>query len=124
MKLILPFPPSVNLYHLNGSLKQRATGERLHKLISTHPNGYMTPQEFWELVVTCLCLRGNFYAYKVKAFGEVAELLPVDPGCVVPALVLAATWFDNAARDADIIRRNAITHPGFVPVIPLKVPVQ
>ena len=42
----------------------------------------------------------------------------------VPALVLAATWFDNAARDADIIRRNAITHPGFVPVIPLKVPVQ
>ncbi len=74
-----------NLYHLNGSLKQRATGERLHKLISTHPNGYMTPQEFWELVVTCLCLRGNFYAYKVKAFGEVAELLPVDPGCVVPA---------------------------------------
>ncbi|MCZ8626732.1 phage major capsid protein [Escherichia albertii] len=52
-----------NLYHLNGSLKQRATGERLHKLISTHPNGYMTPQEFWELVVTCLCLRGNFYAY-------------------------------------------------------------
>lgn len=75
-----------NLYHLNGSLKQRATGERLHKLISSHPNGYMTPQEFWELVVTCLCLRGNFYAYKVKAFGEVAELLPVDPGCVVPKL--------------------------------------
>ncbi|EFH4869390.1 phage portal protein, partial [Escherichia coli] len=75
-----------NLYHLNGSLKQRATGERLHKLISTHPNGYMTPQEFWELVVTCLCLRGNFYAYKVKAFGEVAELLPVDPGCVVPKI--------------------------------------
>ncbi len=75
-----------NLYHLNGSLKQRATGERLHKLISTHPNGYMTPQEFWELVVTCLCLRGNFYAYKVKAFGEVAELLPVDPGCVVPVV--------------------------------------
>nr|WP_311238018.1 hypothetical protein [Escherichia coli] len=30
----------------------------------------------------------------------------------------------DAARDADIIRRNAITHPGFVPVIPLKVPVQ
>ena len=74
-----------NLYHLNGNLKQRATGERLHKLISTHPNGYMTPQEFWELVVTCLCLRGNFYAYKVKAFGEVADLLPVDPGCVVCA---------------------------------------
>ena len=42
----------------------------------------MTPQEFWELVVTRLCLRGKLYAYKVKAFGEVVELLPVDPGCV------------------------------------------
>ncbi len=78
-----------NLYHLNGSLKQRATGERLHKLISTHPNGYMTPQEFWELVVTCLCLRGNFYAYKVKAFGEVAELLPVDPAVWYRSLTVA-----------------------------------
>ncbi len=29
---------------------------------------------------------GKLYAYKVKAFGEVAELLPVDPGCVVPKL--------------------------------------
>lgn len=90
-----------NLYHLNGSLKQRATGERLHKLISTHPNGYMTPQEFWELVVTCLCLRGNFYAYKVKAFGEVAELLPVDPGCVVCA---SAVWSCVYGKDRHAVR--------------------
>ncbi|WGJ40318.1 phage portal protein [Escherichia coli] len=93
-----------NLYHLNGSLKQRATGERLHKLISTHPNGYMTPQEFWELVVTCLCLRGNFYAYKVKAFGEVAELLPVDPGCVVYALGRCQRWPEGDRRERDSAR--------------------
>lgn len=102
-----------NLYHLNGSLKQRATGERLHKLISTHPNGYMTPQEFWELVVTCLCLRGNFYAYKVKAFGEVAELLPVDPGCVVPKLnsswepVYQVTFPDGST---DVLSQEDIWH--------------
>ncbi len=53
-----------------------------------------------------------------------ARIIQRTPDEVLPALVLAATWFDNAARDADIIRRNAITHPGFVPVIPLKVPVQ
>ncbi|MBC0861207.1 DNA circularization protein, partial [Escherichia coli] len=53
-----------------------------------------------------------------------ARIIRRTPDEVLPALVLAATWFDNAARDADIIRRNAITHPGFVPVIPLKVPVQ
>lgn len=102
-----------NLYHLNGSLKQRATGERLHKLISTHPNGYMTPQEFWELVVTCLCLRGNFYAYKVKAFGEVAELLPVDPGCVVPKLnsswepIYQVTFPDGST---DVLSQEDIWH--------------
>ncbi|HGW6773091.1 TPA: phage portal protein, partial [Escherichia coli] len=102
-----------NLYHLNGSLKQRATDERLHKLISTHPNGYMTPQEFWELVVTCLCLRGNFYAYKVKAFGEVAELLPVDPGCVVPKLnsswepVYQVTFPDGST---DVLSQEDIWH--------------
>ncbi|MDZ3934556.1 phage portal protein [Escherichia marmotae] len=102
-----------NLYHLNGSLKQRATGERLHKLISTHPNGYMTPQEFWELVVTCLCLRGNFYAYKVKAFGEVAELLPVDPGCVEPKLnsswepIYQVTFPDGST---DVLSQEDIWH--------------
>lgn len=53
-----------------------------------------------------------------------ARIIQRTPDEVLPALVLAATWFDNAARDGDIIRRNAITHPGFVPVIPLKVPVQ
>lgn len=53
-----------------------------------------------------------------------ARIIQRTPDEVLPALVLAATWFDNATRDADIIRRNAITHPGFVPVIPLKVPVQ
>ncbi|MEX0445348.1 phage portal protein [Xenorhabdus sp. SGI246] len=65
---------------------QRATRERLYKLLSVKPNNYMTPQEFWELLIACLCLRGNFYAYKVKVLGDVVELLPLDPGCVVAKL--------------------------------------
>ncbi|TDB57237.1 phage portal protein [Photorhabdus khanii] len=64
----------------------RAIKEKLHILISAKPNGYMTPQEFWELLMGCLCLRGNFYAYKVKVFGEVSELLPLNPGSVTPKL--------------------------------------
>lgn len=43
------------------------------------------------------------------------------PTEVMPALVLAATWYDAARRDADIIQRNAIGHPGFVPVRSLRV---
>ncbi|CDH23031.1 phage portal protein [Xenorhabdus bovienii] len=65
---------------------KRATRERLNTLLSVKPNNYMTPQEFWELLIACLCLRGNFYAYKVRALGEVVELLPLEPGSVVPKL--------------------------------------
>lgn len=46
------------------------------------------------------------------------------PDEVTPALVLAATWFDNASRESDIVRRNAVAHPGFVPVAPLRIPVR
>lgn len=40
---------------------------------------------------------------------------------VLPAVVLAARWFDDAGRADEIVVRNGIRHPGFVPVMPLKV---
>jgi len=43
-----------NLYKITGNSKQKATSERLHKLLTMKPNDYMTPQEFWELVIVCL----------------------------------------------------------------------
>ena len=75
-----------SLYEQLESGNKRATKERLHKLLAVKPNNYMTPQELWELLIACLCLRGNFYAYKVYALGEVVELLPLDPSCVTPKL--------------------------------------
>lgn len=63
-----------------------ATNHRLYPLITMAPNSYMTAQEFWELLVACLCLRGNFYAYKVTALGNVGELLPLNPDIVTPKL--------------------------------------
>ncbi|MEF9671933.1 phage portal protein [Pseudomonas sp. PCH446] len=50
-----------------GRVRLPATGHRLYPLLTMAPNGYMTSQEFWELLVACLCLRGNFFAYKVMA---------------------------------------------------------
>lgn len=70
----------------NGKVRAPATGHRLYPLLTMAPNGYMTAQEFWELMVACLCLRGNFYAYKVKALGNVVELLPINPDRVQPKL--------------------------------------
>jgi HK97 family phage portal protein len=69
-----------------GRVRLPATGHRLYPLITMAPNSYMTAQEFWEMLVACLCLRGNFYAYKVKALGSVVELLPLNPDIVTPKL--------------------------------------
>lgn len=102
-----------NIYKTVGRGKEKATSERLHKLVSIKPNGFMTPQEFWELLVVCLCLRGNFYAYKVKALGEVVELLPLDPGCVQPKLnsqwepVYQVTFPDDST---DVLGQEDIWH--------------
>ncbi|MBL5963963.1 phage portal protein [Lelliottia amnigena] len=102
-----------SLYKNTGKSKEKATSERIYKLLTLKPNGYMTPQEFWELVILCLCLRGNFYAYKVKALGEVAELLPIDPGSVVPKLnsnwepVYQVTFPDGTT---DILGQDEIWH--------------
>ena len=69
-----------------GRVRLPATTHRLYPLITMAPNSYMTAQEFWELLVACLCLRGNFYAYKVSALGTVGELLPLNPDIVTPKL--------------------------------------
>lgn len=46
------------------------------------------------------------------------------PRDVVPALVLACEWYDDAGRETDILYRNKVSHPGFVPVTALRVPVK
>lgn len=70
----------------SGRVRLPATAHRLYPLITMAPNSYMTAQEFWEMLVACLCLRGNFYAYKVMALGNVVELLPLNPDIVTPKL--------------------------------------
>lgn len=42
------------------------------------------------------------------------------PAEVSPALVLAAEWYDDAGRADEIVSRNRIAHPGFVPPEPLR----
>ncbi|NWA25502.1 phage portal protein [Pseudomonas gingeri] len=74
------------LYKQTGRVRLPATEHRLFPLLSMAPNGYMTAQEFWEMLVACLCLRGNFFAYKVVVLGKVVELLPINPDMVTPKL--------------------------------------
>ncbi len=102
-----------SLYKSTNGRREKVPKERLSKLLSIKPNGYMTPQEFWELLIVCLCLRGNFYAYKVKVLGEVVELLPLDPGSVEPKLnsqwepVYRVTFPDGST---DVLSQDDIWH--------------
>lgn len=63
----------------------------------------------------------NDISTRLEQVSRVTVRTPLE---VVPALVLAADWYDSAARESDITARNGIRHPGFVPVQPLRVPVR
>ncbi len=52
----------------------------------------------------------------------IARTVERTPAETAPAIVLAARWYDNATRAQEIIQRNGIAHPGFVPAKTLRVP--
>ncbi|WP_035597779.1 hypothetical protein, partial [Halomonas salina] len=49
------------------------------------------------------------------------ELATHTPAAPLPALVIAQRLYGDATRDAEIVRRNRIRHPGRVPADPLEV---
>jgi prophage DNA circulation protein len=50
-----------------------------------------------------------------------ARLVTITPPDVLPALVIAYGWHEDAGRDLEIVARNKVKNPGFVPVQPLRV---
>lgn len=50
-----------------------------------------------------------------------ARLTLVTPPAPLPALVLSYDLYEDAARDGEIVERNRVNHPGFVPPRPLRV---
>lgn len=49
-----------------------------------------------------------------------SKLVTRTPSDTVPALVLAAEWYDDASRADELIAKNGLSHPGFVPPDPLR----
>ncbi|MCY7262719.1 DNA circularization protein [Pseudomonas protegens] len=49
------------------------------------------------------------------------RLVEVTPKQTIPAVVLAYQQFGDASRADEIVTRNGIAHPGFLPPLPLKV---
>lgn len=50
-----------------------------------------------------------------------ARLVTYTPSAVMPAVVVAYEFYEDANRDLEIVERNDIVRPGFVPVAPLKL---
>jgi prophage DNA circulation protein len=44
-----------------------------------------------------------------------ARIVPYTPAATLPALVIAQTLYDDGTRDGQIVARNSVRHPGFVP---------
>ncbi|MNJ70394.1 hypothetical protein D3C77_668450 [compost metagenome] len=49
------------------------------------------------------------------------RLVDVTPEQSLPALVLAYRRFGDATRAGEVVQRNRIRHPGFVPPLPVKL---
>ncbi|SHO52861.1 phage portal protein [Desulfopila aestuarii] len=79
---IAQLPCHVYVKNRDGS-KSRVTDTALAELLSFSPNGWMTPFEYTEFMITSLAMRGNHYAFKsLNSKSEVLELIPFQPGSV------------------------------------------
>lgn len=65
--------------------------------------------------------RGKVWKDLTERARDSSRLATISPPDTTPALVLAYDYYEDAARDGDIVTRNGIRHPGFVPPNPLKV---
>lgn len=71
------------LKKVEGDSRLLMANDRLHRLVSLKPNGFMTAAEMWAWVTKCICLQGNAYLYIVRnRSGDVVELLPLAPHAV------------------------------------------
>lgn len=69
-----------HLYRLSADRMSRthAYNDILHTLVMRAPNDWQTAQEFWQMQVVNLCLRGNSYSYIVRGeSGRVVALHPI-----------------------------------------------
>lgn len=61
-----------------GETKTQATDFYLYEKLHDQPNSWMTSAEFWAMAEAHVCLRGNFYAYKMGIEGRpIKELIPL-----------------------------------------------
>ena len=93
----------IKVYEQQGESQVAKPGSQLAKVLAK-PNDFQTCQEFLEMAVAHLALRGNFYAYKNTFNGKLLELIPFAAGSVTPRItekheVVYDVSFANGTRD-------------------------
>ncbi|RFB73819.1 MULTISPECIES: DNA circularization N-terminal domain-containing protein [unclassified Herbaspirillum] len=71
------------------------------------------------LVLTDARQAANLHLSNVARAG--IRLISYSPRATTPALVLAYRLYADASRAGEIVSRNKLRHPGFVPAVPLEV---
>lgn len=62
----------------SGRMRNKAEDFYLYELLHDQPNSWMTSAEFWAMVETFICMRGNFIAYKAQLPGRpIRALIPI-----------------------------------------------
>lgn len=73
-------------------------------------------------VFVALCeLRSKVYRDLTDRARDSARLITLIPSEVTGSLVIAYDLYEEARREEEIVDRNRIAHPGFIPVAPLRV---
>lgn len=77
--------PCITYKRRNKAGKDRARDFGLYRLLRTKPNRYQNAQQFWEMAMVHLAMRGNFVAQKLRNRRlELSELYPLHPDRVKP----------------------------------------
>jgi len=80
--------------------------DRLDQLLDSAPDAvYIALVELRGAVITDITARG----------ANLARIVPYTPKRTLPALVVAYHIYGDAAEDGNLVGRNRIRHPGFVP---------
>jgi prophage DNA circulation protein len=74
-----------------------------------------------DLYQSLIDARAAMWADLTERSRNSARLSQITPNDVLPMLVIAYDYYEDAGRDLEIETRNKIVNPGFIPVAPLLV---
>ncbi len=74
-----------------------------------------------DLYVPLQLVRARVHADITARLSRAARLLTFTPREPMPCLALAYDLYEDVGREQEVIDRNVVRHPGFVPAIPILV---